>query len=73
MKFRLKLKRIKSWLIIGRQRRALLESYAWYRNLTGGYTHPHAMDYMTARQIRACDMETLEYKLQHGSLAIPPK
>lgn len=60
-------------LVIGRRRREILESYGWYRSMTGGYAHPHAMDYMTARQIRACGPELLEYKMRHGSLAVPPE
>ena len=63
---------ILSKLFIGKTRRQILDRHNWYRNMTGGYTHPHAMDYMTAREIKACAPDELEYKCRHGSMAKYP-
>ena len=58
--------------IKGKQR--LLESYGWYRNICGGWAHPHGMDYLDTREIRRCTKPQLAYKLEHGSLApLPPE
>ena len=65
-------KRVLGWFIVGWKKRKLLERYRWYRNIAGGWTHSHAMDYMTFWQIRRCNLNQLEYKLKHGSMAIPP-
>lgn len=59
-------------LAISREKVTLLEKYGWYRNIKGGYAHPHAMDYMSFKEIHDCTPAQLEYKLQHGSLAPLP-
>lgn len=59
--------------ITGRARLQLLDSYNWYRNLTGGWTHPHCLDFMSRREILKLTPAQLDYKLQHGSQAPLPK
>lgn len=58
--------------LVSREKRELLESYGWYRNMHGGWTHPHAMDYMNFWEIWKFTPKQLEYKLKHGSCAILP-
>lgn len=58
--------------LIGRLRRSLLESHDWYRNLAGGWTQGHCMDFMSRREIIRLSPASLDYKLQHGSQAMPP-
>lgn len=60
-------------IIIGRDRRALLNTYNWYSNMIGGWAHPHAMDFMTRREILQLTPAQLAYKLSHGSQAIIPE
>lgn len=60
-------------LMITSKKKALLESYGWYRNMRGGYAHPHAIDYMTASEIRGYTLKQLEYKLENGSMAGLPE
>lgn len=60
-------------LTISRNKMELLESYGWYRNIRGGYAHPHGMDYMSFREIHGYTLEQLEYKLQHGSMSKLPE
>ena len=61
-------------VLLGRTRRELLESHGWYRNLAGGWTHPHQMDSMSWLEIRAMTPAQLAYKLENGSLAeLPPE
>lgn len=57
---------------IGSQRHQLLQQYGWYRNMAGSYAHPHCLDWMSSKEIRALTVEQLEYKLQHGSRAALP-
>lgn len=67
-------RRFKNWLKladIGRKR-TLLKHYGWYRNLYGGWTHGHMLDYMEPVEIARLTPAQLEYKLQHGSMAILP-
>ncbi len=59
-------------IFIGRARRALLEDYGWYRNMAGGWTHPHCMDFMSRREILRCTPDELNYKMQYGSRSIMP-
>lgn len=54
------------------EKRKILEDYGWYRNMHGGWAHPHVMDYMTFVEIWKYNLEELEYKLQHGSQASLP-
>ena len=61
-----------SSLAISSEKVSLLEKYGWYRNIKGGYAHPHAMDYMSFKEIHGYTPTQLEYKLQHGSLAPLP-
>lgn len=57
---------------IGRKR-ILLEEYGWYRNLHGGWTQGHMMDYIGPLEIARLNIPQLEYKLKHGSMAeLPP-
>ncbi len=51
----------------------LLESYGWYRGMTGLWVHPHLLDTMSSREIRKYSLPQLKYKLQHGSLAELPE
>ena len=60
-------------IIISKEKKELLFSYGWYKNIKGGYAHPHAKDYMTSREIAGYNLEQLEYKLKHGSEARLPK
>lgn len=60
-------------LQIARAKRKLLESYGWYRNVKGGYCHPHGMDYMTAEEIHSSTLRQLEFKLKRGSMAKIPE
>ncbi len=48
---------------------ALLHRFNWYRNIAGGWTHPHCLDYMTKSEISVMSLERLEFALQHGSQA----
>lgn len=59
-------------LLIAPRKRDLLERHGWYRNLLGSWTHPHAMDYMSAIQIARLKPHELEYKLRYGSMAAMP-
>lgn len=45
----------------------LLENYKWYRSMEGNFIHPHAIDYMSVREVKGYSLKELEYKLQHGS------
>lgn len=58
---------------IGPERTRILSVHRWYRNLAGGFTHPHAMDYMHRREILALTPAQLDYKLSHGSMARLPE
>lgn len=59
---------------LGAERKTMLESRNWYRNLAGGWTHPHCMDFMSRREILALSPAQLDYKLRHGSrAALPPE
>lgn len=60
-------------IVISKEKKELLESYGWYRNMTGGYAHPHGIDYMTFMEIYGYTIEQLEYKLKHGSEAELPE
>lgn len=66
------LSRLLGRFAISKAKVKLLESCGWYRNMMGGYTHPHAMDFMTFREIQGLDLKQLEYKLKHGSQAVLP-
>lgn len=55
------------------QKKYLLEKYGWYPNMHGGFTHPHAMDYMSFREVAGYSVKELKYKLRHGSMAELPK
>lgn len=59
-------------LMIGKERKAILEKHNWYRNIKGGYTHPHGMDWMSLHEILSLSPAALEYKLQHGSMSTLP-
>ena len=59
-------------LMASRAKKRLLESYGWYRNMHGGYTHPHAMDYMGLLEVCRYTPKQLEYKLKHGSRSVLP-
>lgn len=59
-------------LVIGPDRKALLESHAWCRNVLGGWVHPHCMDLMSRQEILALTPAQLDYKLRHGSRAMLP-
>lgn len=54
---------------ISGEKKKILDAYGWYPNLLGGYTHPHAMDYMTRHEIAAMTPGHLEYAMEHGSQA----
>lgn len=54
------------------EKRKILEDYGWYRNMHGGWTHPHSMDCMTFVEIWKYNSKELEYKLRHGSKAPLP-
>lgn len=58
--------------MMGRERRSMLESRGWYRNVLGGWVHPHCMDVMSRREILALSPAQLDYKLKHGSRAMLP-
>lgn len=60
-------------LIIGRERHDLLDHFNWYRNLTGGFTHPHCLDFMSRKEILSYTPAQLEYKLRHGSMSALPR
>lgn len=56
------------------RKRVLLKEYGWYRNLHGGWTQGHMMDYMGPLEIAKLNLSQLEYKLKHGSMAeLPPE
>lgn len=60
--------------LVGPERLAILRSRCWYRNMLGGWTHPHAMDFMSRREILSLSPAQLDYKLAHGSrAALPPE
>ncbi len=65
------MKLFKHW-VVGRERKSLLECYGWYRNMTGGWTHPHCLDFMSRSEICSYNLEQLRYKLEHGSQAALP-
>lgn len=65
--------RIRERLVLGRERREILERHNWYRNLAGGWTHPHCMDFMSRREVLRLSPAQLDYKLCHGSLAALPE
>lgn len=58
---------VRNAVVLGRERRDLLTRHGWYRNLGGGWTHPHCLDFMSSREIRGYSPAQLEYKLEHGS------
>lgn len=58
-------------LSFGRKARAL-ERHGWYRNIHGGWTHPHGMDYMAIWDILRYSPKELEYKAEHGSRSMMP-
>lgn len=62
-----------SSIFIGSKKRKLLDSYSWYRNMHGGWTHPHIIDWMSFWEILKLTPTQLEYKLKHGSQAILPE
>lgn len=64
---------VAAFVILGKKRRDLLESHGWYRNMTGGWTHPHCLDFMSWAEIRALTPGQLAYKLHYGSKAVLPK
>lgn len=66
-------RRLKDAVVLGRERRDLLESHGWYRNLGGGWTHPHCLDFMSPLEIRRLSAAQLAYKLEHGSRAPLPE
>lgn len=57
---------------ISGEKKKILDAYGWYPNLLGGYTHPHAMDYMTRHEVAAMSARRLEYAMEHGSRAVYP-
>lgn len=63
------LKYVRSLLPLPASKVAMLHQFNWYRNMTGGWTHPHCLDYMTNSEISAMSLERLEFALQHGSQA----
>lgn len=66
--------RLRERVFIGRDRLSILESHAWYRNMLGGWVHPHCLDVMSRREILALSPAQLDYKLSHGSrAALPPE
>lgn len=58
---------IRDRLVIGRERHEILTAHGWYKNIVGGWTHPHLMDWMPRSQILKLTPAQLEYKLTHGS------
>ena len=64
--------RICNNLFTSRQKTRRLERYDWYKTITGGWAHPHAIDRMSRHEIRRLNIEQLEYKLKHGSQAPLP-
>lgn len=60
-------------VLLGKKRRNLLESHGWYRNMLGGWTHPHCLDFMSWSEIRSLTPEQLTYKLHYGSNAKLPE
>lgn len=67
------LSRILSRIFISGEKKNLLERHSWYRTVTGGWAHPHAIDFMTRHEIMKLSPDQLEYKLKHGSQAILPE
>lgn len=63
------MKSIISQFLLIKRKKKILESYGWYRNMHGGWTHSHGVDYMTSLEIWSYTPEELEYKIQHGSQA----
>ena len=67
-------RRSRERFLVGRERRAMLESRGWYRGMTGCWVHPHCMDLMRRREILPLTPAQLDYKLRHGSCAaLPPE
>lgn len=60
-------------IFVSRRKKAILERHSWYRTASGKWAHPHAMDYMTRREIIRLTPTQLEYKLKHGSQAKLPE
>lgn len=65
--------RLRNKLCLSRKKRKLLQRFSWYRTVTGGWSHPHAMDHMSWLEVRRLTPVQLEYKLQHGSQARLPE
>lgn len=59
-------------IIVGSERKALLESWGWYRNMASGWVHPHCMDLMSRHEILSLTPAQLDYKLTYGSRAMLP-
>lgn len=72
-RFKQAMKLLLSYIIIGSARRRILESYNWYQNMAGGWTHPHCMDYMSRIDILRRTPAQLEYAMKYGSQAICPE
>lgn len=68
-----RLLRLRNRFLLSRKKKGLLERFSWYRTVTGGWSHPHAMDHMGWLEIRKLTPAQLEYKLQHGSQAKLPE
>lgn len=65
--------RLMGHISISRQKKQLLEKYGWYRNIVGGYAHPHGIDWMGPLEIAMLSPKQLEYKLKNGSEADLPE
>ena len=61
-----------SHIVLGKERYKLLESFGWYPNMIGGWTHPHCLDYMSHFEICSLNSKQLEYKLKYGSQSSLP-
>lgn len=60
-------------VMIGPDRMHILAAHNWYKNLAGGFTHPHAMDSMSRHEILKLTPAQLDYKLSNGSMAKLPE
>lgn len=70
---RYRLLRFRNRFLLSHRKKELLQRFSWYRTVTGGWSHPHAMDHMNWLEVRRLTPPQLEYKLQHGSQARLPE
>lgn len=58
---------------VGIARKGILRRHGWYRSLSGGWAHPHAMDCISRHEAMSLTPAQLDYLLTRGTMSLMPE